>query len=355
MTRRRSATPPRPVVFARVGWLNYYDSTKDGAVRPGGGGAFNRRRRGAEVENFRVIGRRVYGYVKTGGHSSGINLARLGAPGQDTIEDVLVIFVAVHPIDGGQRIVAWYDGATCMAEYADRSDRQDACYGIYNMVAPSKAACVLHPYARSNHEPIPKGKGALGQSNIFYAEYPQQRGRAGEWIDKAVDFVRRHRPLGPRERPKRPALPSYQPLTERVATRQPLPFTRDPDLLDRSLASHRHLQNQLARLARRHRYAPKGPGSDWPQFDLGWPDGRGFTVVEVKSLSDDNEEHQIRYGIGQLLGYRNDLTAEFVRVRAVLAVEREPTDLRWVGVCRAVGIALVWPETFRSLFPKARR
>jgi hypothetical protein len=346
--------PPRPVVFARVGWLDHYDSVKDGERPPIGGGSFNTDHRGSGVENFHAIRSRVYGYVKTGAHNSGINLARLDARGYDEVEGVLVIFVAPHPTPGaGQRIVGWYDDATCLAEAGERSDHEDGCEGYFNIVAPARTARVLHPHERENHPPIPKGKGALGQSNICYAEYPQQRGAPGRWIDEAVEYVLRYRPPG-RSDPTRPALLAYEPVSERVSTRQPLPFTKDPDLLDKALKVHRTIQNQLARLARRHGRPPQAPGFAWPRFDLGWHEGAGFTVVEVKSLSDGNEEHQIRYGIGQLLDYRAQLRSEFARVRSVLAVAREPSDLRWVRVCRDAGIVLVWPATFHTLFAARR-
>ena len=37
------------------------------------------------------------------------------------------------------------------------------------------------------------------------------------------------------------------------------------------------------------------------------------------------------------------------QVRAVLAVERPPTDPRWVGLCAAHGVTLVWPGEFDRL------
>ena len=353
MGTRRSPRP-RPVVFARVGWLEYYDSAKPDPTRPTGGGAFNLRRRGAEVDNFHPIRRRLYGYVKTGSRTSGLNLARLGAKGLDRVDDVLVIFVAVHPDVEGQRIVGWYDGATCLAEHGNRSDHEAGAYAIYNLVAPSHAAHLLDSRERESHDAIPKGKGALGQSNVFYAEYPQQRGKSGRWIDAAVEYVIGYKPPKRGARVAGPPLRDYKPVPERASTRQPLPFTKDPDLLDNALTSHRQLQHELARLARARGFPAHRPGRDWPEFDVGWFQGKRLTVVEVKSLVDANENHQLRYGIGQLLEYRTRVLQEGQQVRAVLAVSRRPKD-PWLDICRAAGIVLVWPDTFHTLFPARLR
>jgi len=36
-------------------------------------------------------------------------------------------------------------------------------------------------------------------------------------------------------------------------------------------------------------------------------------------------------------------------IHAVLAVERAPTDQRWVALCAAHGVTLVWPGEFDRL------
>ena len=77
-------------------------------------------------------------------------------------------------------------------------------------------------------------------------------------------------------------------------------------------------------------------------------------VVEVKSLDDVNEIQQLRYGVGQLLDYRQQLVARFRVVRSVLAVEGEPADSRWIAACKRIGIELVWPTTFSRVFGRGR-
>ena len=79
------------------------------------------------------------------------------------------------------------------------------------------------------------------------------------------------------------------------------------------------------------------------QGDVAW-------VAEVKSITSDNETRQIRYAIGQVLQYRYSLEWGTSAVDAVIALERPPEDGVWIALCSALGIRLVWPATFESLF-----
>jgi hypothetical protein len=62
-----------------------------------------------------------------------------------------------------------------------------------------------------------------------------------------------------------------------------------------------------------------------------------------------NEDKQLRLGLGQVLDYQDQLMARHSRVRAVLAVERRPTDDRWLQLRERHEVTLVWPETFGTV------
>ncbi len=94
---------------------------------------------------------------------------------------------------------------------------------------------------------------------------------------------------------------------------------------------------------------PLRSGGSAADFDLGWDDSTTFTVVEVKSLTRGNETGQLRLGLGQVLHYAMLLEENGRSIRAVLAVERAPTDQRWVGLCAAHRVTLVWPGEFDRL------
>jgi hypothetical protein len=68
-------------------------------------------------------------------------------------------------------------------------------------------------------------------------------------------------------------------------------------------------------------------------------------VCEVKSLTQDNEERQLRMAIGQVIRYRQQLTAKgHEPCFAVICTEKQPSDSSWDQLCESEGIVLVWPE-----------
>ncbi|MDX6697757.1 MAG: hypothetical protein QOE65_1154 [Solirubrobacteraceae bacterium] len=137
----------------------------------------------------------------------------------------------------------------------------------------------------------------------------------------------------------------------RTARRQP--FSVDPDLVDRALEGHARTQEALAQAVTEAGMAPRSPRPGEPAFDLAWEDGALIVVAEVKSLTDRNEEKQLRLALGQVLRYAHLLGAKGRSIRRVIATEREPSDGSWSELCSAAGVTLVWPETFAILFSAA--
>jgi hypothetical protein len=65
-------------------------------------------------------------------------------------------------------------------------------------------------------------------------------------------------------------------------------------------------------------------------------------VAEVKSITAENEEQQLRLGLGQVLRYRQRLAAlGHDRVVAVLVPERQPRDPSWRELCQDLGVVLL--------------
>jgi len=85
------------------------------------------------------------------------------------------------------------------------------------------------------------------------------------------------------------------------------------------------------------------PGEE-PRFDLAWFRGRAVWVAEVKSITSTNEERQLRTAIGQVLRYRQKLTASGHDVQAIIITSRPPHDSSWDELCQWEGIVLIWPE-----------
>lgn len=142
----------------------------------------------------------------------------------------------------------------------------------------------------------------------------------------------------------------YRRAAKEVSVAKSDPFSVDPALKERALEAHRRTQDALAAEIENHGNTPRSPVSGEPDFDIAWIEGDVIYVVEVKSLTKKNEEKQLRYGLGQVLRYRHRLSAAGTEVKAILAVEREPSDEGWKELALALEIRLVWPGRFPELF-----
>jgi hypothetical protein len=120
------------------------------------------------------------------------------------------------------------------------------------------------------------------------------------------------------------------------------PFMADPALVERGLRGHADTQNQLAQALREAGLSPRSRLPHEPNFDLAWQVGDTVFVAEVKSITGDNEEEQLRLGLGQVLRYRQRLrNMGYERVVAVLVPERSPRDSTWKSLCQEVQVVLL--------------
>lgn len=90
-------------------------------------------------------------------------------------------------------------------------------------------------------------------------------------------------------------------------------------------------------------HTPTRPKAGNPLWDLLWETESCVWVAEVKSITDKNEERQLRLGLGQLLRYRHRLITSAVAARAVLMIERARMDSEWNTLCADLDVVLVWP------------
>ena len=113
-------------------------------------------------------------------------------------------------------------------------------------------------------------------------------------------------------------------------------------MAERGLQGHTDTQNELASVLSNAGIEPRRGLRPGPDFDLAWQKDGTVFVAEVKSITSENEEHQLRVGLGQVLRYRQRLsTLGHVRVVAVLVPERRPRDPSWRELCQEVGVALL--------------
>ena len=179
------------VLFARVGWSEKYDGAKSKAERPIGGGSHNKKHCGDEVHNFTKIDGRVYGFCQPAVNSKrGINLERV-QPGwnEDILPDVLVVFVAVHPKEGRQRVVGWYRNAT-LYRFHQRSllpSRKKLHYSAVTKVGKA----VLLPVDRRDQR-VPAGTGGIGQADICYLYKTDGRSKGLRWPHEIINRIASH-------------------------------------------------------------------------------------------------------------------------------------------------------------------
>ncbi len=128
------------------------------------------------------------------------------------------------------------------------------------------------------------------------------------------------------------------------------PFEIDPDKVDRGNQAHADTQDALAEFLRQQHVEPLSPTKGDPDFDIAWRIEGVVFVAEVKSITTENEEKQLRLGLGQVLRYRHQLSKAGQQATGVLVAEREPSDASWVETCADSGVSLTWPG-FDGLLP----
>ncbi len=127
------------------------------------------------------------------------------------------------------------------------------------------------------------------------------------------------------------------------------PMQVDSSVVERSNRGHAKTQNELAAVLRALGMEPRSPAPAEPSFDVGWQNQERFFVAEVKSISNANEEKQLRMGLGQVLVYKHRLEALHGReVCPVLALERQP-PADWLELCARLNVAVVWSGDFSGL------
>jgi hypothetical protein len=155
-------------LLCRVGWCVNYD----GLEQPIGGGRYNDVYPGGEQANFVPHDGQVYGYVSPP-LTERLNFSRIAPSSEDGMaDDVLVVWVATHPEEGGQRVIGWYRHATAHEQLQKPpSPRQRHWY-----FRADTASAVLIPADQRSFRLSPTRAGGMGQSNVRYL-YDQ----SGEW------------------------------------------------------------------------------------------------------------------------------------------------------------------------------
>jgi hypothetical protein len=142
---------------------------------------------------------------------------------------------------------------------------------------------------------------------------------------------------------------AYRPEDEEATAERSQVYKVDPDRIDRGTQAHKRTQNMLAAHLEGRGLTPKSWSRAEPPYDLAWEEGDTLFVAEIKSLTRQNEERQLRLALGQILRYAHQLAYKDKAIRKIIALERRPTDATWTELCATHDVLLVWPETFANL------
>ena len=172
---------------------------------------------------------------------------------------------------------------------------------------------------------------------------------SAEWLRQFVDFPSEP---GSVQAPKRGGREYRAPTWQELDNKQTV-FEIDPKRRTRGIKAHIDIQDKLKIAIQSAGLDPRSPEPvpvD-PQFDVAWRQGDTAFVAEVKSVTEENEERQLRLGLGQVLSYAHLLDWPGVEeVQPVLAVERRPSAEYWEALCKKHCVILTWPEEFGRLF-----
>jgi hypothetical protein len=157
------------IIFFNTGWMRDYKGLNKKDKIKGGGRHVDDGGFGHEIMNFQPYNGKMYGYVKPGGDL--INLERLEADASDKVENVLVVWTATSP-EKGRVIVGWYKDATVYRDIKSAPIGSGRIYDDEELGYYAKAYvanCKLLAIDERVYS-IPRGKGWMGQSNVWYAD-----------------------------------------------------------------------------------------------------------------------------------------------------------------------------------------
>lgn len=161
------------ILFANIGWMKRYRGhSKSDKIK--GGGSYNPDDK-HEAFNFQDVDGHCYGYVQPTRWSD-IKLNRIDSSCSNTdeyLDDVLVVWTATKPIEGGTYIVGWYKRARVYRTFQHDTKSKVRNGYDYNIEAHSSDCTLLIEKERTMQVPRAKAsmnKGFMGQSNIWYAD-----------------------------------------------------------------------------------------------------------------------------------------------------------------------------------------
>ena len=117
-----------------------------------------------------------------------MNLGRMSAAARhaEHVDDVLLVFVATHPSEGGQRVVGWYRNSRVFREeQPDDDPRRGGC--SFFASAPATDATLL-PVDRRTWR-VPVGPGGMKRTHVRYALDRAGHDDQPTWLVEIVQLI----------------------------------------------------------------------------------------------------------------------------------------------------------------------
>lgn len=277
------------MLFARIGWMRWYKGPQVGDEKPIGGGKYNKDALGHEAYNFLPLNGKVLGYfqpqlqppARQDENPSTIALERIkaGFTGK-SLSNVLTVFFATDPDEGGQRIVGWFPSSTVYRHAQESSLKARECFSYY--IEAAAADAVLVPEDQRDFI-LPGGKGGAGTANICYAlEQDGEPKQHSAWIPDVLDYINSYALENVVQDPSSQAdagiANTIAETLENAAGFQSNPRIR------------RAIENYAMAWAERHlsrlKYAPRDTHKNKP-YDFICTIDKAEVFVEVKGMQDD--------------------------------------------------------------------
>lgn len=159
------------ILYCRIGWAECYNGNIMDI--PKNGGSFNNDDIGHEFYNFSCYNGKYYGFFQLNG--TNIHIDRISKEEADEyIDNVLVIWLATNPKNGGTRIVGWYKNARVYKNiqkvpynvFEQREHKYDKKGNRYDdFFICSNNASIILPVEKRN-----KIISKMGQQSIWYGD-----------------------------------------------------------------------------------------------------------------------------------------------------------------------------------------
>ncbi len=189
----------KKVIFFNIGWMSYYQGITDNDSLQKGGKFTDENEYGYEIFNFLPFNGHMYGFVQPGGRgdylSRLINIDKLGASKQNSVDNVLSVWLATHPEKGGTWVIGWYENSTVYRRYQQAPINSNRSYGDFKSqfgywVTAKEEYCVCLPVNKRVLQ-APRGKDGIGQSNVWYAQ--SQENITIEFLEKVEQLISQYR------------------------------------------------------------------------------------------------------------------------------------------------------------------